>query len=332
VRLKQLGSEPGREEAELIVWVRGAQNEIEEHGELNERLREFATELLKRGLIAKVQFLEAMEFSDSAAVGAKSSPIYSQVTNWKFFANALDAIVVTKQETIKFTGRLFIWLKHLKLILQRAPETLTTLVWSAASKPRRLLEAIRGWDNYLRNLIVVMKQETIKFTGRLFVWLKHLNPILQPALESLPTLVRSAANKPRRLREAIRGKDNYLGNLLTTPFEAIVLADEEHRFVQANARALDLFGISERNITMFTMDAFLQHRQIAELDENDAPFVYRRERHGECEIQRLDGSLLVAEYTFVSNVAVRRHLYRFQGLAPRRRMPVSYGQRHWAMN
>jgi PAS domain-containing protein len=271
VRLKQLGSEPGREEAELIVWVRGAQNEIEEHGELNERLREFATELLKRGLIAKVQFLQAMEFSDSAAVGAKSSPIYSKVTNWKFFANALDAIVVTKQETIKFTGRLFIWLKHLKPILQRAPETLTALV-------------------------------------------------------------RSASNKTRRLREAVRGRDNYLHNLLTTPFEAIVLTDEEHRFVQANARALDLFGISERNITMFTMDAFLPHRQIAELDENDAPFVDRKYRHGKCEITRLDGSLFVADYTFVSNISVRRHLYRFQGLAPRRTMPVSYGQRHWAMN
>jgi hypothetical protein len=68
------------------------------------------------------------------------------------------------------------------------------------------------------------------------------------------------------------------------------------------------------------------------LDENGAPFVHRRERHGECVIKRLDGSLLVAEYTFVSNVAVRRHLYRFQGLAPRRRMPVSYSQRYWAMS
>jgi PAS domain S-box-containing protein len=271
MRLKQLRSRPRRDEVELIVWVRAAQNEIEDHGELNVRLREFATELLKRGLIAKVQFLQAMESSDSAAAGAKSAPIYSKVTNSKFFVSALDAIVVTKEKIIKFAGQLLIWLKHLKLIFQRALETLTTLV-------------------------------------------------------------RSAANKPRRLRETIRGRDNYLRNLLTTSFDAVVVTDGDHRFVQANSRALDLFGISERNITMFTMDAFLPHRHIAELDENGAPFVHRRERHGECQIKRLDGSLLVAEYTFVSNVAPRRHLYRFQGLAPRRIMPVSCSQRHWAMN
>jgi PAS domain S-box-containing protein len=270
MRLKQLVSKPRRNETELVIWVRGPQNEIAEHCELNGRLQEFATELVDRGLIAKVQFLQATDFSDSPALNVDSTPIYSKTANWKLFASP-DAIVATKEKIFKFAGQLLIWLKPLNLMLQQAFGTLAARI-------------------------------------------------------------RGAADKPRQLREAIRGRKNYLRCLLTTSFDAIVVTDREHRFVQANSRALDLFGISERNITMFTMDAFLPYRQIEQLDETGAPFMHGRERHGECEIKRLDGSSLFAKYTFVSNAVPRQHLYRFQSLAPHRTLPVSYAQRHWATN
>jgi PAS domain-containing protein len=265
--LKKWSLKPRQDETELVIWVRGAHSEITEHGELNVRLQEFATELVQRGLIAKVQFLQAMEFSHSPAVNVGSTSIYRKLANWKLLASTLNAIVATKQRIIDSTQQVLGWSKQLGL--------------------------------------------------------------LQQALGTLVTLARDAANKPRELREAIRRRNNHLRNLLATSFDAVVITDREHRFVHANLRALDLFGISERNIRMFTMDAFLPHRQIAELDEAGAPFVHRRELQGQCEIKRLDGSLLFARYTFISNAAPRQHLYRFQGLAPQRILPVSYGQRHW---
>jgi hypothetical protein len=48
------------DDLELIALVREAQEEIEAHGEWNELnvlLRDFATELLKRRLLARVQFV-----------------------------------------------------------------------------------------------------------------------------------------------------------------------------------------------------------------------------------------------------------------------------------
>jgi PAS domain S-box-containing protein len=269
----QLNSKTRRVEAEteLIVWVRGGRNEMQDHGELNFRLHDFATELLKRGLIAKVQFLQETQFSGSATVDANRAPIHSKVTNWKLLANAFDAIVIAKGKVSKFSERFFTRLQQAKVLLRRALETLTTVA-------------------------------------------------------------RSVAQKPRRLREAFRGRENKLRTLLATSFDAIVVTNDRHRFVNANSRALELFGISERNITMFTMDAFFRHRQSAKFDHNDALVVNRKERHGECEIKRLDGSFLRAEYSFVGNVLPHRNLYRFREAAQRRLMPISHSQRHWAMN
>jgi PAS domain S-box-containing protein len=191
-----------------------------------------------------------------------------------------------------------------------------------------------------QDAIVVINDRVIEFTKRIFMELKSLKVLLLRAHETLTRLAWSVADKPLRLREELRARENNLRKLLTTSFDAIVVADGDRRFVQANSRALELFGISERNITMFTMDAFLPHRQILEFDENCASSINRKERYGECKIKRLDGRLLVATYTFIAKVVPRRNLYRFRDVAPRKitqvgfrpQEPVSYGQKHWAIN
>jgi hypothetical protein len=53
-------------DAELIALVRGAQEELEAHGELNQAnllLRDFARELLKQRLLLRVQFVRLVELS-----------------------------------------------------------------------------------------------------------------------------------------------------------------------------------------------------------------------------------------------------------------------------
>jgi hypothetical protein len=53
-------------DVELIAFVRETQEEIEAHGELNELnsfLRDFATELVKRRVLAKVQFVRFIELN-----------------------------------------------------------------------------------------------------------------------------------------------------------------------------------------------------------------------------------------------------------------------------
>ena len=52
-------------DAELMAWLRRAQEELEAHGELNQvnlLLRDFARELLKQRLLRRVEFVQMMEW------------------------------------------------------------------------------------------------------------------------------------------------------------------------------------------------------------------------------------------------------------------------------
>jgi PAS domain-containing protein len=114
-------------------------------------------------------------------------------------------------------------------------------------------------------------------------------------------LGRAVADKPGRLREALRVKENDLRDLLANFFDPVVVTDVGCRFVAANQKGLDLFGVSETNMRMFNIDAFISVGQTAYFDGNGTPFIGRTERHGQCNIKRLDGSLRAAEYMVVAN-------------------------------
>lgn len=112
--------------------------------------------------------------------------------------------------------------------------------------------------------------------------------------------------------------------LLASSLDAIVVISGDHRFVTANRRALDLFGVSERNLSKFNIDAFLFRGQIPELERNGSFFKGRQERHGKCTIRRLDGSLRVAEFALVTEF-LPLHVYRFYDLCmPRWPTPIQH--------
>jgi PAS domain-containing protein len=265
-------------ETELVILVREPCGQTETDGELNLLLRDFASDLVKRRLIRKVEFLRARNFGPAGMVDASSTQSHSVAMNRKLLASCRDAIVRVNAKIMTFTTLLLFALKPVKVLLLRA-------------------------------------------------------------LETLAKLARSISDKPRRLREERREREKNLRELLTTSFDPIVVTNGERRFVTANSRALDLFGISERNLTMFTIDAFLPHRQVLEFDERRASLVNSDEMEGKCDIKPLNGSLLVAQYTFISNIVPGRSLYRFRSVAPRKmnrfgceaRTPTSYSPRHWAI-
>ena len=157
--------------------------------------------------------------------------------------------------------------------------------------------------------------EITKFRSKLFNASEQVTVHLQRGQKTLTSLGRSVIDKPRRLQEARRTSENDLRKLLENSLDAIVVTDGDHRLANANPKALDLFGVSELNMRMFTTDAFLSHCQNLELRRKWF-FIRRDERYGKCKIRRLDGSLRVAEYIFVGNFIARQDLYSFQNVAP----------------
>jgi PAS domain-containing protein len=274
----EAGVERETKENELIILVRSSCSEIETDSELDVLLHDFATDLVKRRLIRKVEFFRAMDSGLAGIVDANSIQNYSRVRNWKFLASCRDAIVKVNTKVTTFTARLLVGLKPLKVLLLRPHQTFTRLA-------------------------------------------------------------RTIADKPRSLREERCERENNLRQLLTTSFDAIVVTNNDGRFVMANSIALDLFGISERNLTMFTIAAFLPQRQFVELHGNGGHFMNCKEREGKCEIKPLNGRLLVAQYTFVANIAPARSLYRFRDFTPSKLTDLDCGareltsqrRRHWAI-
>lgn len=102
--------------------------------------------------------------------------------------------------------------------------------------------------------------------------------------------------------------------LLASSLDAIVVAGADHSLIAANLKARELFGISERNIRKFNIDAFLPPGQIPDLAENSRSLIRRKEKHGVCEIRRLDGGVRVAEYILVANFLPLRHVCRFRNI------------------
>jgi PAS domain-containing protein len=156
----------------------------------------------------------------------------------------------------------------------------------------------------------------------LLLVLENVSAHLQRMWDAIVGICFRVMKEPRRLQEALHERETRLQRLVTNSFDAIVVMNDERRLLVANPPALALFGVSEKNIDKFTIDAFLPYSRVPDFERHGPPFVRGRELQGECEIRRLDGSLRVAEFSFQTNFVPSRHLARFREFTHRRRTQV----------
>ena len=226
-------------------------------------------------------------------------------------------------EITKFSSHLFVALGQATLHLRRALNPLTERGKGALQKiPELLVSSL--------DAVVVVNGKITKFSSHLFVALEQAPVRLRQALVPLTERGKNAVNKPRRLQEARRARENDLRELLTNSIDAVVVTNIDRRFIAANPTALQLFGISEANITQFAIDAFLPDGEILHLDGSGLPFISREETQGECKIRRLTGNLRIADCTFVANFVPFRHLFIFRNVrecVPKRRAAAAGSMR-----
>ncbi len=233
----------------------------------------------------------------------------------ELFAGFLDAAVTANAKISRFTSQLLNALKHGTLHLRHALQPFTERGKAALQKIPELLAGSL-------DALVMANAKISKFGSQLLAALKEAPVHVGQALYPLTKLGQSVVEKTRGLQEARRARENDLRQLLASSVEAVVVTNVDRRFVAANPIALHLFGVSEVNITQFTIDAFLLEGEILQLDGNGLPFISREEMQGECKIRRLTGNLRVADYIFVANFLPFRHLFIFRNVrecVPRRR-------------
>jgi PAS domain-containing protein len=206
----------------------------------------------------------------------------------------------------KFGSRLLVAWRQVGVYLQRTQNTLLSPARSIAEKRKRLQQALRARAHDLLasslDAIVATNARITKFGSQLLAAWQQVGVYLQRTQNTLLSPARSIGEKRRRLQQAVCARENDLRKLLASSLDAIVVTNGDRRFVAANRKALDLFGISEANMQEFTIDAFVPRCQIHNFGS------------GNCKIRRLDGSLRVAEYIFVANFVRRQHLCRFHNI------------------
>ncbi len=233
----------------------------------------------------------------------------------ELLAGSLDAAVVAKAKISKFGSQLLVALEQATLRLRQALNPLTERGKGALKKMPELLASSL-------DAAAVVNGKITKSGSQLFIAVKQVPARLRQTLTPLTGFGKNVLEKTRHLQEARRGRENDLRELLASSVDAVVVTNVERRFIAANPNALHLFGISDANITQFTIDAFLLEGEILHLDGNGLPFISREEAQGECKIRRLTGNLRIAEYIFVANFVPFRHLFIFRSVRewkPRRR-------------
>ena len=207
-------------------------------------------------------------------------------------------------------------------LARRGQNAVARLGRRVADKKQEMREAFQASKDDFREVLTSSRDavagasaKITKFRSELYVGWGQVTARLQRGQKTVTRFGRSIADKPRRLQKALRARENDLRKLLENSPDAIVVTDIEHRFVAANSKGLDLFGVSETNLRKFTIDVFLSHGQILDFQGIGTSLTRREEKHGKCEIRRLDGSLRIAEYSFVANFVPFRHLYRFRNIA-----------------
>src|SRR5262249_25206596 len=148
----------------------------------------------------------------------------------KSLASSRDAIVVTNRKITKFRLLLFRASEQLTVQLRLAQNTLTRWGSMVAEKLRRLLEAIRAKNNYLRKLlassrdaIVVTNGKVTEFRSQLLNASEQLMVELRAAQNTLTRLGRMVAEKPRNAMVVTNGKISEFRSQLFSASEQLTV-------------------------------------------------------------------------------------------------------------
>lgn len=178
-----------------------------------------------------------------------------------------------------------------------------------------------------RHMLIIANEALSRLRSQVSAASRHATMKLQSAQSVVSGPGRSIAFEPRGIRRSHGASENDLQNLMASSLDPVALTDGNRRLVAANAKALELFGISESNMRNFTLDAFVASVEPPNFDWSNTWPKGRDTRLIRCKIRRLDGGLLVAECQFIGGIVPHRHLCKFLNVAPYRITPLSCAKR-----
>lgn len=121
--------------------------------------------------------------------------------------------------------------------------------------------------------------------------------------------------RSRRRHRHLSRRERQLRAVFEGTLDALVIADDEGRYVAANPAAADLFGLSRSELVGKRIADFAPER--ADAEERWTAFLEGDEARGEFELVRADGDRRVVAFAATANVLPGRHLSALRDVTDR---------------
>lgn len=121
-----------------------------------------------------------------------------------------------------------------------------------------------------------------------------------------------------KAEEALRTSEVQLRALFDSSLDAILVLDDNRRFIDANPSALALFGISKDTLNDFTLDQFVAPQNKDHFVQEWPTVRTEIEHWGELALLRADGTTRVVQFSSKANFLPGRHLANFRDITRRR--------------
>jgi PAS domain S-box-containing protein len=129
--------------------------------------------------------------------------------------------------------------------------------------------------------------------------------------------------RPLTLKSRSNDREVPFRALFESSIDAILIADDSRRYVDANPAACELLGIQHSDVTRYRIDDFAAPALRAHIEEAWASFLREGKQRGEYELIRLDGTVRSVEFNATANVAPGLHLSSLRDVTRRKKAEQS---------
>jgi PAS domain S-box-containing protein len=160
----------------------------------------------------------------------------------------------------------------------------------------------------------------------LYYALKHWLALVSERVRYLEELNRQTLaleEQARRRQEAERAlgeREEQLRAIFDSALDAVVLLDDERRFVDANPAACELLGVERPQLCKMRMDDFVEREVALGMPQHWASFVRHGEDKGEWRLVGFDKRRCIVEYSSKAHIIAGRHLSIWRDVTRKRQL------------
>jgi PAS domain S-box-containing protein len=133
----------------------------------------------------------------------------------------------------------------------------------------------------------------------------------------------------KRAEGALAESNRQFKALFDNALEAVLVADDDRRYVDGNAAAAALFGVRREALLGLRVDDFAISMDVGDVDDAWRAFLEAGEQTGEITLVRPDGGLRIVEYSARAHFVPGRHLSILRDVTERR---IAERERETAQN